>query len=356
MKSKNQSIALRKSTELQHARHDEKIAYHEKRRQVFRELLKEYPANSRKAYESDINAYERFCDGNGLIPYHLEVASMANVVRHYIDDILPPPDKNDVVNSRYKRSTLQRRFTSLKMALDAMEIPNPFDDPLIAGMVRQRMKKLSKKGADQAPDIGRAFIEKARRLPYSDLVELRDVCLFNLGLDTLCRVSELASLRFQDVDWERRVILVRESKTNKHGEEDLRALSNTTVSLLQKLREEYPVPHYIFQPINKSGRVTPRYVYQDYQGSGFKVKLQRQAHVNSVTSSLKRTAERLGLNGNFSGHSLRVSMAVLMRRLGIPDHKIKKAGNWKSTAMIDLYTRSLGVEESGVRDVFDLID
>ena len=47
---------------------------------------------------------------------------------------------------------------------------------------------------------------------------------------------------------------------------------------------------------------------------------------------LRNNFARLGLKGNYSGHSFRIGAATTAAAAGIPDHLIKTLGRWLSNA------------------------
>ena len=55
---------------------------------------------------------------------------------------------------------------------------------------------------------------------------------------------------------------------------------------------------------------------------------------------LKSRANRAGLQGNYSGHSLRIGAATTAAQCGIPDHIIKTLGRWQSDAYPTIYSHT----------------
>ena len=53
---------------------------------------------------------------------------------------------------------------------------------------------------------------------------------------------------------------------------------------------------------------------------------------SSLVTWLKDAVARLGLEGNYSGHSFRIGAATTAAAVVIPDHLIKTLGRWLSDA------------------------
>ena len=70
---------------------------------------------------------------------------------------------------------------------------------------------------------------------------------------------------------------------------------------------------------------------------------------DAIRARIKKVAERIGLGREgYSGHSLRVGHALDLRARGASELDIKDAGRWRSTAMVNVYTRSMAAQRSAV--------
>jgi len=61
----------------------------------------------------------------------------------------------------------------------------------------------------------------------------------------------------------------------------------------------------------------------------------------SISAVVKRVAEHAGLDGNYSGHSLRIGGATAAVAGGMSMEQIRAIGGWESDAVF-LYLRAVG--------------
>jgi integrase len=155
----------------------------------------------------------------------------------------------------------------------------------------------------------------------------RDRALIAVGYDTLCRRSELVSLRREDLsplDNGAMSILVRRAKNDPFGDGRYGFLSQPTARLLMDWLDAAEIKQgSLFR------RITGRWVGPD------------ALHPYSVNRILKEAAKRAGLARNvvadLSGHSMRVGAAQDLMADGLGILPIMQAGGWKSTNVIGRY-------------------
>ena len=141
-----------------------------------------------------------------------------------------------------------------------------------------------------------------------------DVALISLMRDAMLRVSEAASLTWEDisdeVDGSGR-LLIRSSKTDAEGQGAVAFLSAETMAALDSIRTGH-------QDTNSVFALRP----------------------NQIAERIKKAAQAAGLGEGFSGHSPRVGMARDLVRAGIELPSLMNAGRWRSPAMPAHYTRN----------------
>jgi integrase/recombinase XerC len=142
---------------------------------------------------------------------------------------------------------------------------------------------------------------------------VRDKAIISLFTESGLRLSELASIRFQDIDWERRLIKVK-CKGNKEA-----------LAPFGKRAEHY-LKQYLTERIQPcDGRLW------DLSAWG-------------IAEMLKRLRRKTGLPCN--PHTFRRTFATILAMKGIDSIHIMRLGRWESISMVERYTRAIQFEDS----------
>ena len=141
---------------------------------------------------------------------------------------------------------------------------------------------------------------------------VRDKAIISLFSDSGLRLSELAGIRTESIDWDNRLIKVR-CKGNKEG---LAPFGERTESLLREWLCQY----------NPNGG--------DIWGMG----------KWDIVDMLRQLRARTGLPCN--AHTFRRSFAAILANRGVDSVHIMRLGRWESMAMVERYTRSIRFEDS----------
>jgi len=140
---------------------------------------------------------------------------------------------------------------------------------------------------------------------------VRDKAIISLFVDSGLRLSELASINPQNIDWHNRLIKVV-CKGNKEG---LAPFGERTEKLLREWLSMYEANGSLWN-VNAWG----------------------------IEEMLKQLKARTGLPCN--AHTFRRTFASLLAKKGIDSLHIMRLGRWESIAMVERYTRSVRFEDS----------
>ena len=142
---------------------------------------------------------------------------------------------------------------------------------------------------------------------------IRDKALIALFVESGLRVSELANIKTQDIDWEARIIKVI-GKGNKEGYAPFGSLSSRY--LRTWLEEHKPETNESIWGLKSRG-------------------------IQQVMETLR---QETGLPCN--PHTFRRTFACLLRKAGVDTMTIKDLGRWECLEMVQRYTRSVTFEDS----------
>jgi len=141
-----------------------------------------------------------------------------------------------------------------------------------------------------------------------------DIALIRTMRDAQLRRSEAEVLKWSDLTWligGDGLLSIPYSKTDQGGEGALQYLGADTMKALKSIKK--------------------------FRGkNGFVFGLSAA----QISRRIKAACRAAGLDGNYSGHSPRVGMAVDMVRADLSLAAVQQAGRWKSPSMVQRYTRS----------------
>jgi integrase/recombinase XerC len=201
--------------------------------------IKKFSDNTIKAYRQDIDQFIRFF-------FEKKISVDKKSIRDFISTIY--------LNSRNK-TTVSRKIYAIKsffvyLHKNGRIEKNPFD-----GIGTPKIDK-------KIPQIltEREMIHFLERLPNKNFIELRNKAICELLYATGLRVSELTSLKFADIDFERRLIRV----LGKGKKERIVPFNNTAKETLilycQELKNKFKTKsEFVFLNF-RGGRITERSV------------------------------------------------------------------------------------------------
>jgi integrase len=167
----------------------------------------------------------------------------------------------------------------------------------------------------RAPKLGKLILPSLTRDEVLKLLEttncVRDKAIISLFTESGLRLSELASIKPNNIDW-----------------------SNRTIQIIGKGRKEAVAP---FGPLTESYL---RAWLSEYKADSNIWGL----NTWGISSMLRRLRQVTGLPCN--PHTFRRTFACLLRKAGVDTMTIKELGRWESLEMVQRYTRSVTFNDS----------
>lgn len=167
-------------------------------------------------------------------------------------------------------------------------------------------------------DVVTALLMKRHGPLYADI--------WKIGLNLSLRISDLLSLRFDQLDTDKRELHLVEQKTGKP--KSVR-LNTPACEIIERRRQEHPDHEWLFQVDCNRAKGKP---------------ITRQ----SVSRGLQDVGHTLGLKLNT--HSMRKSRGKAMFDAGVPVEKISKVLNHSDTGVT---LRYLGITHEAVMQTYD---
>jgi site-specific recombinase XerD len=166
-----------------------------------------------------------------------------------------------------------------------------------------------------APKVGRLILPSLTQEQVKELLNAtdstRDRTIIALFAESGLRLSELANIRLNDIEW-----------------------SSRTIKVLGKGRKESYAPF---------GELSEQYLKEwlsVFNPNGSNI---WGISSNGIKTMLQRLQEKAGLPCN--PHTFRRTFACLLRKAGVDTMTIKDLGRWESLEMVQRYTRSITFQD-----------
>lgn len=276
---------------------------------------------TRRAYCSDLADYQRWCDKHGLVAFPAEPYTLAAYLT----------DRANLLAV----STLGRRLSAIAVA---------HRDAGFALDLRHRVVRDTWQGIRRARGTAPRHAEALttpvlkRLLDTCDagrLIDLRDRALLAVGFAGAFRRAELCALDLADVvsSPEGLAIRIARSKGDQEGHGEVVPVGRTNspycpaAAFAAWVAAARLTDGRVFRSINRHGGIGPR------------------LSTRSVAQIVKDRAELAGLDGAYSGHSLRAGFATAAAQVGVEERAIMKQTRHKSVTTVRRYIRTGSIWE-----------
>lgn len=293
--------------------------------------------NTIKAYAHDLQDFATWCkvDAGGLSP----LPATPRTVSLYM---------TDVAGRGLKAATVQRRLAAIAQLHQEANLDDPTKTKAVRNTYRGIVREIGTYQEGKAPLLPATLrrVLKGFELERGPAA-VRDRALLLLGLAGGYRVSELASLRAQDVEFtdEGAIVLLRSSKTDQKGGGLYKGIP------YGEHPETCPVTHlqaWLRTVREKDG---PLFRAVDRHGN---VKGNRMAS-DSISRVVKKRAQAAGLDpSRYSGHSLRAGLVTAASEGGAHDRTIMDQTHHRSLATLNRYRRRSGLFDNNAASYLGL--
>jgi len=290
------------------------------------------PESTRRAYESDWSAFAAWCAEHGRVA----LPATAETLTEYVTHLTLTPSAR--TGRPLAPSSIERALAAIRTMHNASGARPPETKAArkVLSGYRERLA-LSKdpaarvrKAEPAEPDTLRAMLATLDR---ETLAGKRDAALLILGYACAARISELAALDIADIreTHEGLLVTVYRKKVKQFTEVavpygrvpatcPVRAVRAYLAALAEVGRTSGP----LFIRIDRHGRVAPPM----RRGGQLIGDPTGRMTPEAIADVVARIADRAGLHGRWTGHSLRRGFATAARRAGAKLERIGRHGGW----------------------------
>jgi site-specific recombinase XerD len=282
--------------------------------------------NTKRAYKSDWQQFQDWCLAHNVEPLPAKPGAVFSYLAHIMEELKP--------------SSIQRRLIAIRYVHIKSNLPDPTKTPEIKELWRGICNNKGTRQTGKQP----ATIEVIRQLVAvlpDNLLGVRDRALLLVGFASAFRRSELVSLNYEDLTFDRNglTVLLRRSKTDQTGEGRKVGIaygSNPATCPVRALQDWLTAANIkdgaIFRPINRHEQIQSK-----------------RMTAQSVALIVKKYAELAGLAADlFAGHSLRAGLATSAAASGASERAIMNQTGHKNPLMVRRYIRDANLFNENV--------
>ena len=280
-----------------------------------------YSPSTIRAYRANFASFITYCAKLGVASLPASAITVTSYISHLANDHL-------------KSASVRMAVTAIAAIHRLNRFEDPTKDPDVALEVRRMYRKLGR-ASKQALGVTQPILEKLISVTDNSLRGIRDRALLLLAYDSLCRRSELVSLRIEDISnlgtGKGLQIRLRKSKTDPNAIGKWLHLSERTQRAIEEWLAASGIKEgFLIRRMTKHGGILPKGI------SG--------GHINRI---YKHLAAEAGLGAemveHISGHSMRVGSAQDLMSSGVSMPMLMNRGRWTKTDTVMRYVENAQV-------------
>jgi site-specific recombinase XerD len=275
-----------------------------------------YARSTIRAYKTNFERFIQFCEKQSISSLPANPVDVANYVAQ-------------LTKSGLKSSSIRIAVASISSIHKLNLLNDPTQHPDVKIEMR-RMHRMLGRSSKQAYGITAPLLERMLITTRNDLRGVRDRALLLLAYDSMCRRSELVSLKVEDIEL---------SETNDYTEMKIR---------LRKSKTDQELQGRWIQPSERSAKAITEWIIQAKLDGGYLLRginnandITNELHSSQINRIYKRLAKAANLPGEvidrISGHSMRVGAAQDLLKSGASMPLIMNKGRWSKTDTVMRY-------------------
>jgi site-specific recombinase XerD len=280
-----------------------------------------YSPSTIRAYRANFAVFIRYCEEQKASPLPSQPETVTKFIAH-------------LSKGHLQSASIRIAIVAIAAIHRLNRFDDPTKDPDVALEVRRMYRKLGR-ASKQALGVTQPILEKLIGVTDDSLRGIRDRMLLLLAYDSLCRRSELVSLRIEDISKlgtdKGLQIRLRKSKTDPNAMGKWLHLSERTQRAIEEwinlsgIREGF-----LIRRMTKHGGILPKGI------SG--------GHINRIYKHLAAQAKLDSkMIEHISGHSMRVGSAQDLMTSGASMPMLMNRGRWTKTDTVMRYVENAQV-------------
>jgi len=275
-----------------------------------------YAPSTIRAYKANFEQFIHFCDDGVVSPLPAEPQDVARYI-------------SKLTSSGLKSSSIRIAIASISSIHKLNLLDDPTQHPTVKIELR-RMHRALGRFSQQAFGITAPILEKMLGVTANNLRGARDRALLLLAYDSMCRRSEIVSLRIADIQIDKlehqfqMKVRLRKSKTDQELQGKWIFLTQRSADALSLWLSQAKLKDgYLFRGINNAIDIT-----QELKSS----------QINRIYKRLAKDANLpKEIIDHISGHSMRVGAAQDLLRSGASMPMIMNKGRWSKIDTVMRY-------------------
>ncbi len=267
-----------------------------------------------RAYRKNFERFIEFCDGKGTSALPANDAEVSNFIKHLSD-------------SELKSASIRIAVASISAIHRLNQEQDPTTHPNVKIELRRMHRNLGRE-SKQAAGIDAELLKRMVKSTDNSLRGIRDRALLLTAYDSMCRRSELVSLRVSDVviDPENKTVKIklRRSKTDQDGFGRWLHLGNDSQKAIIEWIKASGVSHgMLLRGVSRGEKIT-----EGLSAAQINRIYKRIASNSKVDQSMVR---------HISGHSMRVGAAQDLLKSGASLPMMMQRGRWSKADTVMRY-------------------
>jgi site-specific recombinase XerD len=275
-----------------------------------------YAPSTIRAYKANFERFIEFCEKRNIEALPANPSEVANYIAQ-------------LTKSGLKSSSIRIALASISSIHKLNQLEDPIQHPDVKIEIR-RMHRTLGKSCKQAFGITAPILEKMLSATSNNLRGVRDQALLLLAYDSMCRRSELVSLRIKDIqidvleNFTQMKVRLRKSKTDQELQGRWIFLTQRSADALTLwLNQAKLNDGFLFRGINNAIDISPEL---------------KSSQINRIYKRLAKEAKiPKDIIDHISGHSVRVGAAQDLLRSGASMPMIMNKGRWTKTDTVMRY-------------------